>query len=225
MGAKAIAAAAAEREANLRKMHVVVPPGEESKVVKCPICKEQLETQFLEDDEEWVWRNAITVKGKVRASHGSCAIMDKVQPRLATKAYHATCHADALSSQTAARLRDQTNRGSTPLSRSRSRSGTPEPGTGVKIGSSPLRRDRTVTPPPFSTPTSIPTGGTKRKSPSRDENENEIDGNGKRSITNSNDGSVNVKTEPSDDSDRSQPSKRFRTSPPPPSTPFVPSSS
>jgi len=37
-----------------------VVPGEESKVLKCPICKEQLGTQFLEDDEEWVWRNAIT---------------------------------------------------------------------------------------------------------------------------------------------------------------------
>jgi pre-mRNA cleavage complex 2 protein Pcf11 len=218
MGAKAIAAAAAEREANLRKMHVVVPPGEESKVVKCPICKEQLDTQFLEDDEEWVWRNAITVKGKVRPSHGSRAIIDKIQPQLATKAYHATCHADALSSQTAARLRDQTNQGSTPLSRSRSRSGTPEPGTGVKIGSSPLRRDHTLTPPPLSTSAPITTGGTKRKSPSRDENENEIDGNGKRSpsLMNLNDGSTNVKMETSDDHDHSQPSKRLRTSPPPP---------
>ena len=89
-------------------------PGEESKVVKCPICKEQLDTQFLEDDEEWVWRNAITVMGKVCASHGSHAIINKVQPQLATKAYHATRHADALSSQTAARLHDQPNRGSTP---------------------------------------------------------------------------------------------------------------
>ena len=216
MSAKALAAAAAEREANLRRMHVVIPPGDESKVVKCPICKEQLDTQFLEDDEEWVWRNAITVKGKVRTSHELCAI-DKVQHRLVAKVYHATCHADALSSQTAARLRDQTNRGSTPVSRSISRSGTPEAGTsGVKIGASPLKRNLTIT-PPLTTPASMTNGGTKRKSPSRNENENETDGRGKLSPTNSHDRGINVKAEPSDDNDQSQPSKRLRISPPPPS--------
>lgn len=63
--AKAIAAAAVERVANLRKMYVVVPPGDESKTISCPVCKEQLKTEFMEEDEEWVWRNAIMAKGKV----------------------------------------------------------------------------------------------------------------------------------------------------------------
>lgn len=216
MSAKALATAAAEREAMLRKMHVVVPPGDESKVVKCPVCKEQLDTEFLEDDEEWVWRNAIMVKGKVRHSHELHAITDQTQHRPVTKVYHATCHADALSSQTAARLRDQSNRGSTPASRSRSPSGTPEAVTagGVKVGSSPLRRGRAITPPP-ATPAPTTSGGTKRKPPPRDENES--DGrNGKRSPTNSSENCSKVKTEPSDDNDLSQPSKRLRTSPPPP---------
>lgn len=47
-------------------MHVVVPPGDEAKPIKCPICKELMKSEFLEDDEEWVWRNAIKKDEKVR---------------------------------------------------------------------------------------------------------------------------------------------------------------
>jgi pre-mRNA cleavage complex 2 protein Pcf11 len=64
--AKAAAAAAAERDAKLRAMFVVVPPGDESKPITCPVCRDQLKSEFLEDDEEWVWKNAIRVRGKVR---------------------------------------------------------------------------------------------------------------------------------------------------------------
>jgi pre-mRNA cleavage complex 2 protein Pcf11 len=62
---KVAAAAAAERDAKLRTMFVVVPPGEENKRVTCPICQEQLKSEFMEDDEEWVWKNATKVKDKV----------------------------------------------------------------------------------------------------------------------------------------------------------------
>lgn len=55
----AVAEEAAKREAELRAMHVVVPPGDEAKPISCPICKEHLKSEFLEDDEEWVWRNAV----------------------------------------------------------------------------------------------------------------------------------------------------------------------
>ena len=64
--ARAAAAASADREAKLRAMFVVVPEGDESKIITCPVCKESLKTQFLEEDEEWVWKNAINVKGTVR---------------------------------------------------------------------------------------------------------------------------------------------------------------
>ena len=57
---------AAKREAELRAMHVVVPPGDEAKPISCPICKELLKSEFLEDDEEWVWRNAIKKDDRVR---------------------------------------------------------------------------------------------------------------------------------------------------------------
>jgi pre-mRNA cleavage complex 2 protein Pcf11 len=60
MNAKAAAAAeAAKREAELRAQYVVVPPGDEAKPISCPICKEALKSEFLEDEEEWVWKNAV----------------------------------------------------------------------------------------------------------------------------------------------------------------------
>ena len=50
-------------------MYVVVPPGDEAQAVSCPICKETLKAEFLEDDEEWVWRNAVRKDDKVRIIH------------------------------------------------------------------------------------------------------------------------------------------------------------
>ncbi|KAI9063314.1 hypothetical protein FKP32DRAFT_1628211 [Trametes sanguinea] len=100
MSSKAAAAEeAAKREAELRAMHVVVPPGDEAKPISCPICKEHLKSEFLEDEEEWVWRNAIKKDDRI---------------------YHATCHAEAAASKSslAVRLRNETS--------SRSRSRTPE---------------------------------------------------------------------------------------------------
>ncbi|KAK7695922.1 hypothetical protein QCA50_000561 [Cerrena zonata] len=102
VNAKAMAAAeAAKADADLRAMYVVVPPGDEAQSMSCPICKESLKAEFLEDDEEWVWRNAIIKDDKV---------------------FHATCHAEASASKSslAARLRNEVS------SRSRSRSQTPE---------------------------------------------------------------------------------------------------
>ncbi|KZP09586.1 hypothetical protein FIBSPDRAFT_701190, partial [Athelia psychrophila] len=56
------AKAAAEfekRDADLRALFIVVPPGDEAKPISCPICKETIKSEFLEDDEDWVWKNAI----------------------------------------------------------------------------------------------------------------------------------------------------------------------
>ncbi|KAG7096775.1 hypothetical protein E1B28_004185 [Marasmius oreades] len=93
------AAAVAEtskREAELRSQFVVVPPGGEATTISCPVCKEILNSEFVEDDEEWVWKNAIRKDDRI---------------------YHATCHAE-VSSTLVARLRTDVA--------SRSRSGTPE---------------------------------------------------------------------------------------------------
>ncbi|KAF8308156.1 hypothetical protein DL93DRAFT_2171317 [Clavulina sp. PMI_390] len=169
---KGIAAAAAERDANLRKQYVVVPPGDESKPITCPICKELMKTEFMEEDEEWVWRNAIVAKGKVRSPSASASPRSPSTPPsplpasspvkvgadirslpsvMVTKVYHATCHADALSSQAAARLREQSS-GSGLVSKApsrsprspkspRSRSGTPELYPPPSLPVSPMRKN------------------------------------------------------------------------------------
>ena len=68
LNAKAAAAAeVAKREAELRAQYVVVPPGDEAKPVSCPICKETLSAEFFEDDEDWVWKNAVMKDDKVNA--------------------------------------------------------------------------------------------------------------------------------------------------------------
>ncbi|KAI0347227.1 hypothetical protein BDW22DRAFT_1425283 [Trametopsis cervina] len=97
--AKAVAAEAAMHDAELRAMTVVVPAGDEAKSMSCPICKETLKTEFNEDDEEWVWRNAMMKDDRI---------------------YHATCHDEAMSSKStlATRFRTEAN--------SRSRSQTPD---------------------------------------------------------------------------------------------------
>ncbi|KAI0771561.1 hypothetical protein BD413DRAFT_549604 [Trametes elegans] len=102
----AAAEEAAKREAELRAMYVVVPPGDEAKPISCPICKELLKSEFLEDDEEWVWRNAVKKDDRI---------------------YHATCHAEAVASKSSlvVRLRNETS--------SRSRSRTPEARTPPKV--------------------------------------------------------------------------------------------
>jgi pre-mRNA cleavage complex 2 protein Pcf11 len=56
---------ATERESELKRAFVVISAGDETKAISCPICKEMLQPEFMEDDEEWVWRNAIDVNRKV----------------------------------------------------------------------------------------------------------------------------------------------------------------
>ncbi|KAG9317423.1 hypothetical protein JVU11DRAFT_1622 [Chiua virens] len=91
----AAVAEAAQRDAELRAQFVVVPPGDEAKSISCSICKEAMKSEFLEEDEEWVWRNAVKRDDKI---------------------YHATCYSEAMSSaqNLAARLRDGRSRSRTP---------------------------------------------------------------------------------------------------------------
>ncbi len=63
---KAVAnAESAKRDAELRARFVVVPPGDEAKDVTCPICKEVFKSEFIYDDEEWIWKNALKIDDKV----------------------------------------------------------------------------------------------------------------------------------------------------------------
>ena len=68
------ASAAAEdgkREAELQAQYVIVPLGDEAQIVSCSICKETLASEFLEDDEDWVWKNAVKKDDKVRFFNSS----------------------------------------------------------------------------------------------------------------------------------------------------------
>ena len=72
LNAKAAAAAdIVKHDAELRALYVVVPPGDEAKPVLCPICKETIESEFLEDDEDWVWKNAIKKDDQVCLHYSS----------------------------------------------------------------------------------------------------------------------------------------------------------
>jgi pre-mRNA cleavage complex 2 protein Pcf11 len=63
---KAIATAeSAKRDAELLARFVVVPAGDEAKHVTYLICKEVFKSEFNEDDEEWIWRNALKIDDKV----------------------------------------------------------------------------------------------------------------------------------------------------------------
>ena len=53
----------------LEAKYLVVPPGEEGKEVRCAICTEKINVEFMEEDDgdgDWVWRNAVKVDNKVR---------------------------------------------------------------------------------------------------------------------------------------------------------------
>lgn len=129
---KAQAAAAVEREAKLRASFVIVPPGEEAKPAVCPICKESIKSEYLEDDEEWVWRNAVNVKGQV--CHTRTALPRTALTKVsAIKIYHATCH-DEAGQATSLASRLKLEMGATTAA-VRSRSRTPE-----RLPGSPLTR-------------------------------------------------------------------------------------
>nr|GAT59894.1 predicted protein [Mycena chlorophos] len=136
VNAKAAAAAAdAQREKELRAQYVVVPRGEEATPVSCPVCKEQFKSEFLDEDEEWVWRNAVYKDDRV---------------------YHATCQAGLLAqrllrSDLAASLRSHSSTPEIPLRSGKSVAGSSD-------NAAPSSQRTSVSPPPDSKLL-----GTKRK--------------------------------------------------------------
>lgn len=83
LGTKVTPAVKAERRAALLKKWIPVPSDPAEAATPCPICKEAFQSEFAEDEEEWVWRNAVKVDNQI---------------------FHATCRADAMSSAVANRL-------------------------------------------------------------------------------------------------------------------------
>ncbi|KAI4526358.1 hypothetical protein K525DRAFT_364937 [Schizophyllum commune Loenen D] len=89
-------AEAARRKEELLSRHVIIPIGDETKPLSCPVCFDPFRTEFLEDEEEWVWTNAM---------------------KDGETLYHATCHAE-LHTKTRASSR---SRSRTPEASSRKR--------------------------------------------------------------------------------------------------------
>lgn len=102
----------------MRASYVIIPPGDEARRTTCPICKERIKTEFLDDEEEWVWRNAVSVKGKV--SRGKSQFYAPLLTPTLPQIYHATCHADAVAANLA-RVKHEGVSGT-----GRSRSATPD---------------------------------------------------------------------------------------------------
>ncbi|CAK9786138.1 hypothetical protein CC85DRAFT_283755 [Cutaneotrichosporon oleaginosum] len=101
-----------ERLAALKRKWVRAP-ADPAKAMPCPICKEQFKSEWSEDEEEWVFKNAVSVNGTI---------------------YHATCRAEKMSNAVAQRLLGN--------ERGVSRSPAPEsvPGSpGRRLSASPLK--------------------------------------------------------------------------------------
>lgn len=70
------AAAQASRAAEAAKpKYIPVPDAHSGINTTCPICQERFENKWLDTAQEWVWLDAVLVGG--------------------TRAYHASCHAEA----------------------------------------------------------------------------------------------------------------------------------
>ncbi|WRT66372.1 uncharacterized protein IL334_003327 [Kwoniella shivajii] len=70
------ATVSAERLSQLRQKWVKVPQDSKKALAVCPVCKESFVKEWSEDDEEWIWKNALNINGTI---------------------YHATCRAEQLS--------------------------------------------------------------------------------------------------------------------------------
>ena len=62
---------------------VVVPMDSTVASLPCPICKEKFQSEWSEDDEEWIWRNAVEIDGIYY--HASCFYSAKTMSETVTR--------------------------------------------------------------------------------------------------------------------------------------------
>jgi pre-mRNA cleavage complex 2 protein Pcf11 len=145
---KAEVAEATRKE--LEAKFIIVPPGEEGKELRCGICMEKINLEFMEEDGdgEWVWKNAVKVDNKVGSSPRSGSQLTS-KPKI----YHATCHYDwSNSTFNKQRL----------LEGESSRQGTPEVVSRMDVTPARRKSDSPKTPPVQL----LSIAGTKRKATS-----------------------------------------------------------
>ncbi|GAA5820627.1 hypothetical protein JCM10212_005713 [Sporobolomyces blumeae] len=91
-------------QASLMKRKVPVPPAGGLGDKPCPICQDKLKSEWSDEEEEWVWWNAVVVEGIL---------------------YHATCHAEATLARATAAASALARTNSALASQVQSREGTP----------------------------------------------------------------------------------------------------
>lgn len=141
----------ADRRAALLKKWVPVPSDPAKAATPCPICKEHFQSEFAEDEEEWIWRNAVQAEGQVCGSRQR--LSEKHRFDLTPwQIFHATCRADAMSSAVANKLLATDSTKPAPSARAlsparTSRAGTPQAGgagAGGQAIASPLNNASTA---------------------------------------------------------------------------------
>lgn len=105
------AAGQARRTRELQESWVSVPSSSSKAALPCPICKEKFVSEYNEDEEEWVWRNAVEADGQVSLVFNTRCNYDSIKVKLTIlstlrieQIFHATCRADAVASAVANRI-------------------------------------------------------------------------------------------------------------------------
>ena len=97
----------ADRIVQLKKKRVKVPSDPDIAARPCPVCKEPFKAEWSEEDEEWVWHNAIDINVSRRHScqgnpEGRLTMSQKAGDK--SQIYHATCRAEQMNARVANRL-------------------------------------------------------------------------------------------------------------------------
>jgi pre-mRNA cleavage complex 2 protein Pcf11 len=63
-------AAAATAEILNKFVPVPASAATDEEIRHCPICKEEFKNEYSEEEEDWIWRNAVEIDGRIY--HASC---------------------------------------------------------------------------------------------------------------------------------------------------------
>jgi pre-mRNA cleavage complex 2 protein Pcf11 len=161
MAPKVDAAYVAKQREDLQNSWIPVPSDPAKAALPCPICKEKFVSEYNEDEEEWIWMNAIEADGQVSVvnlfsdlgkiccggvigSHQSISVLRQnvVHPQIS----HATCRSDAVATAVANRLVTDNKSSLRAESPARSRANTPQAAISASSVKSPPRAVKENTP-------------------------------------------------------------------------------
>jgi pre-mRNA cleavage complex 2 protein Pcf11 len=161
MAPKVDAAYVAKQREDLQNSWIPVPSDPAKAALPCPICKEKFVSEYNEDEEEWIWMNAIEADGQVSVvrpfsdsgkircggvigSHQSISVLRRNVVHLQIS--HATCRSDAVATAVANRLVTDNKSSLRAESPARSRANTPQAAISVSSVKSPPRNVKENTP-------------------------------------------------------------------------------